>query len=212
MRKGLFLIVILLFPSIIYLLFSLGQHNVKKLEFYGSYTISAEGDTIYNPVSLPDLVDASGETISAKTLEGKVIVVDVIDQPCDEGCRTKMATLANYLHKLDMRDRWMLVTISMSNEHPEELSALAGDVANLGENWSIASAMDPAALQSFLDEVFVKTGRANSVEELPSKEFMILDQGGHIRSYFDSRIYKENRKLEDAIKVLIQEPHIEWKE
>lgn len=207
MRKGLYLIIILLFPSLIYLIFSLGEHNVSLPRFYGEYEVSEAGDTTYLSVAFPTLVDAQGRVINGSSISGKVVVVDVFTQPCDETCRTKMATLANYLHKMEMRDKWMVVSIAMNETDAAGLQVLSEQVYNVGDNWRVSKPENPHALTSFLEACFVKTERVASIEELPSREFFILDQKGRIRSYFDSRIYKENRKLEDAIKILLKEPH-----
>jgi hypothetical protein len=38
-----------------------------------------------------------------------------------------------------------------------------------------------------------------------------LDQSHVVREFFNSRIYKENKKMEDAIKMVLKEPHMSWK-
>ena len=58
----------------------------------------------------------------------------------------------------------------------------------------------------------VQTERVTSTAELPGTEVALVDQQGILRGYFDTRIHKENKKLEDAIKVLLKEPHMSWKE
>ena len=71
---------------------------------------------------------------------------------------------------------------------------------------------DDAQLNAFLEYTFVNTEQLKNRGELPSKHFVLIDQQGIIREFFDSRVHKENKKLQDAIKLLLKEPHMTWKE
>jgi len=213
MRKGFFLLLILLFPSIIYLLFSLGKHNVEKIRSFGTFSINVEGDTVYAPV--PDMIfmDHNGAVVHFDDLRGKPVVLDLFNFPCDDPCRKKGVTLVNYLNELPEREKWVVLSLSME-PGVDAAELLAMEQAHLPEmtNWYFAAAEDGEELAQFLDYVYVQTGKVRSLEELPGKDFALIDQQGVIRAYFDSRIYKENRKLEDAVKLLLQEPFLTWKE
>jgi len=213
MRKGIYLILILLFPSIIYMLFSLGEHRVEKIRSYGEYTVNEDGDTIYQPV--PDLVFMThlGEVMHLEDLRGKPIVLDVFSLPCDGACKKKGVTLVNYLNELPERDKWVVLSLAGSAGTSEgELAQIQKEHMPEMLNWYFASAEDQAELDELLRYVFVSTGIVSSLDDLPEKDFALIDQQGVIRSYFDSRIYKENRKLEDAVKLLLQEPYLTWKD
>jgi peroxiredoxin len=213
MRKGLFLIIILLFPSIIYMLFSLGEHRVEKIRSYGQFEMADNGDTVFLPVPELRLVDDNGSVFSVSDLRGKPIVLDVFTMPCDQPCMKKGVTLVNYLNELPERDQWVVLSLSLSPDlNQESLKMLRNQHLPEMENWMFVSALDSTELNAFLSYLFVETNQEASLKELPSKYFALIDQQGVIRSFFDSRIYKENRKLEDAIKLLLQEPYLTWKE
>ncbi len=213
MRKGFYLLVILLFPSIIYMLFSLAQHNVARLEFYGQTAVSAEGDTIYQSVPNIRLHEAKGGDFALHDLAGKIIVLDIIDWPCDEACRKKGVTLANYLVDVEEKENWMVLSVCLNPNTPEEeLADFASKHLAEGVEWKFVTADNPKELNTFLDYVFVETQTLQSRSELPSRHYVLLDRELRIRSFFDSRIHKEVKKLEDAIKLIIQEPFISWKE
>lgn len=213
MRKGIYLIIILLFPSIIYMLFSLGEHRVEKIASFGSYEVNAEGDTVYQPVPDLSLINHNGQRKQLSDWSGKPIVLDVFSNPCDEPCKKKGVTLVNYLNELPERDQWSVLSLSLdANVAQATLADLHANHLPEMTNWSFITATDSADLQAFLDYVFVATEKEPSVHDLPSKYFVLIDQSGVIRSFFDSRVYKENRKLEDAVKLLLQEPYLTWKE
>jgi peroxiredoxin len=213
MRKGIYLIIILLFPSIIYMLFSLGEHRVEKIRSYGAYEVNSEGDTIYQPVPDLELIDQNGERHQLSDWSGKPIVLDVFSNPCDEPCKKKGVTLVNYLNELPEREQWSVLSLSLQpGIEKTELSALHANHMPEMTNWHFVSATDTSDLNGFLSYVFIETGVEQAMSDLPSRFFVLIDQSGVIRSYFDSRIYKENRKLEDAVKLLLQEPYLTWKE
>ncbi len=49
-RKRIFLVSIILFPSLLYFLFELTQANFKKMAYYGPKTLNEKGDTVYYSV------------------------------------------------------------------------------------------------------------------------------------------------------------------
>ncbi|MBT3647355.1 MAG: redoxin domain-containing protein [Flavobacteriales bacterium] len=212
MKKGIYLIIILLFPSIIYMLFSLGEHKVKRVGYFGEYSVQ-EGDTTYNPVPLLSLRSSDGEHLSTDDLRGRVVIINLINWPCDEECYKQGATLANYLNDLGNNEQWVLYTISIdTGTSLEELADHSSKYIVEMTNWSFLMPTNQEELNAWLDYLFVQTGRVSSITDLPSEEFVMLDQNGIIREYFNSGIYKENKKMQDALKMLLKEPHLSWKD
>lgn len=211
MKKGFYLILILLFPSIIYMLFSLGEHHVKRLDFYGPCEVEESGDTTYLPVEFPKLKAADGEMLVPEYWHGKAVIIDLFHLPCDDDCAKHFTTLANYLNDLEEKDKWVVVSICLDSVSDSSLFEMQHKLFYEGDNWYIAQAADFDSKGRFLSEVFLENDRVKSLSELPSNEFVLFDQRGRIREFFDSRIYKENKKMEDAVKMVLQDPHMAWK-
>lgn len=213
MRKGIILLLILLFPSIVYLLFSLGEHNVERMGFYGEVSINASGDSVYK--SVPELyLRASDSTrFSLNELKGKPLIIDFLPWPCDEPCMKKGVTLVNFLNEVGMNDQWSVLSIVMDDGITgSQLIELRNKHLPEMENWSFVAAVDSMQLSHWVDYAFLKIGRISNINQMPANEVVLLDQQGRIREYFDLRIHKQSSKMEDAIKLLLQEPHIEWKD
>lgn len=212
MRKGLFLVIILLFPSIIYMFFSLGEHHVKRLGYYGSYDVNDAGDTVYRAISIPQLIDDQGKTLDSQKLSGQVVVVDLFTYPCEDQCAKHFTTLANYLNDVAEKEKWTLISICLTPDiNTDQMRELRSKLIYEGDNWRLAAFQDSASIEEFLTTVFVDTKRVTSTNELPSSEFVLIDQQGRIREFFNSKIYNENKKMEDAIKLVIKEPFMPWK-
>lgn len=213
MRKGVFLILILLFPSIVYLLFSLGEHRVEKIGSFGKYTVGQDGDTNYVPIPPLELYTSTDSMFVISDLRGNPVLIDLFEIPCDEACMKKGVTLVNYLHELPERDQWRVLSIGLkAGIAPDELRRLEQLHLPEMKNWSFVTAMDQTALDAFIHYLFIETGRLSSASDLPSSEFVLIDQQGVIRGFFDSRTHADSRKMEDAIKLLLKEPYLTWKD
>ncbi len=213
MRKGFYLILILLFPSILFLIFSLGEHHVIKMGAYGSYRVQDNADTIYKPVPNMVLQDQDGIEFSIDDLKGRPVLFDFFTMSCDEACMKKGVTLVNYLYDVSEKDKWSVVSVCLNAEvNLEDLKSLQNNHMPEMQNWKFAKVKDQNELDAFLEYVFVSTQQLESRSQLPSKHFVLIDQQGVIREFFDSRIHKENKKLQDAIKLLLKEPYMTWKE
>lgn len=212
-KKGLILIAILLVPSIVYMLFSLGEHHTAKLGFYGNIdSISDSGDTIYKSIAFPKLMDQKGAELTYEELEGKVLLVDFMNWPCDDACSDKILTLNNYLNKIGYKDQWLLMSIVSNEISPDNLKGLSQKTLYHGDNWVFARCENRDEILALQSAMFLSTQQVNSEEKLPSSKVALLDQSQKIRAFFDLRLQQDNKTMQDAIKLLIQEPHISWKE
>jgi len=213
MKKGAILVAILLLPSIIYMLFSLGEHNVKRLPSYGPYEVADNGDTNWASAPNIKLVDNAGNPKLFSDYEGKVIVLDFFDFPCDSICKTKGATLANYLHKLDDTDKWVILSLSVNpNVTVAELEALRQKHMPSMDNWFFVKADTDRDVHEGISFAFAQSGRKNGPTTAPNEEFVLLDQQGVMRAFFNSRIQKDDKSMADAIKLLMREPYVNWKD
>jgi cytochrome oxidase Cu insertion factor (SCO1/SenC/PrrC family) len=195
------------------MIFSLGEHHVVKMRSYGSFKVVGEGDSIFKPVPNMIMKDQDGNTFSLEDLKGSTVLFDFFQLPCDEACMKKGVTLVNYLNDVSEQDKWKVLSICLNEETSlEELKDLQNKHMPEMGNWKFAKAMDKPQLNAFLEYTFVSTGQLKSRDELPSKHFVLIDQQGVIREFFDSRVHKENKKLQDAIKLLLKEPYMTWKE
>ena len=211
MKKGIYLIGILLVPSVIYLLFSLGEHNMAKLGFYGDYQLSEEGDTVYQSVEMPTLLRYDGEEMLPSDWKGKAVLIHFYHWPCDETCKTRLATLNNYLHKVGMEEEWVLVSACLDETYDDALRELSSKNLYDHNNWHFVHGSDITQLQ---DELLAPLRNSKQADEqLLQMEDMVvlLDQDQRIRSYFDLRLQQDNKRMGDALKLIIQEPHISWK-
>ena len=74
-KKAALLFALLLFPSILYVVFSSGKHTFLYRPILGPKTVNVDGDTLYHSVSLFSFTNCAQNKISMKDLKGKIIVL-----------------------------------------------------------------------------------------------------------------------------------------
>jgi len=100
-----------------------------------------------------------------------------------------------------------LMSICVDSISAQNLESLSKKRIYTGDNWQFYR-LQNLADQSILDEVFeMNPSRSN-----PGEYIALLDQSNRVREYFNLRTQQDNKKLQDAIKLIIQEPHISWKQ
>lgn len=177
-KKGVYLLAILLLPSVIYVVFSLGQHNVSKLPFLGPFTV-IDGDTVYE--AIPIAINKPTVLYAPRELN-----------------ETTLSTLVNFGSKLEWRSKWQVV---IANTDSAALAHAKQTLVVETENWSYLRLQqeDTEVLHRFWGE------------ETSAEMVHLVDAKGHLRGSFDPRLHADNLLLSDGVKLLLQEPHIQWK-
>jgi protein SCO1/2 len=92
-KKIAILVVVLIIPSVAYLLLQTGKNNYKKLEIFGpkepvEKTVSGKVvvDTLYHTVGGFSLYDTDSALVNEKIVDGKIYVVDFFFSTCTTIC------------------------------------------------------------------------------------------------------------------------------
>ena len=100
MRKFVILFLILLLPSIAYLVLSTGKHNIKPLGYFGPKELSTNGDTVYHSIPPFTFTDQDNKPFGDKDLSNKIYVANFFFTSCPTIC-PEMQTLMKKVHDQD---------------------------------------------------------------------------------------------------------------
>jgi cytochrome oxidase Cu insertion factor (SCO1/SenC/PrrC family) len=128
--------------------------------------------------------------------------------PCPEECKTEFATINNYLNEIGKNDQWMLLNICLDSVTMGELEALSSKKLYNGSNWFYCKSEEFEVATTMFSEAF--DSPRNQIKQATST-VVLLDQTQHVRARFNLKLQPEIKLLQDAIKLLIKEPHIAWK-
>lgn len=196
------IILILIIPSLFYVVLSTGNHDIARLPYYGVEEVEGV-DTVYHVPANFAFESQKGDSISWKDLRGKVVVINQFCAKCSAQSHRVMSQIAEIANHFD--DKEDVVFLSMTKE-PQRDSAIVREeyrekLEHLGSRWYLG-AMDSTAWAGIWSEEFFANELAESIEQNPDHLVLVLDQEGYIRARLDGIQYLEKRGVEDAIKVL----------
>lgn len=222
-RKIIILLLLLSFPSILYVFLTTGKHNFVRLPYIGEKTIAANGkDTIYHTIPPFKFVNQDGDTITDKNYDGKIYVADYFFTTCQSIC-PKMATqMLRIQEKFSYTNGLVQIlshTVDPENDSVTELNNYAKMVHADTKMWNFVTGdkkqlYDIArngylinALQARPPERHPSFGRGDGGPNafIHSELFVLVDKERHIRGIYDGTKIKGVNDLIDAIKVLMAE-------
>lgn len=213
-KKILILSAILLMPSLFYLFLYTGEHNYKKLPYYGNKTaqLNDEGnyDTINHTIPYFEFTNQDGKKITRDDLLGKVYVADFFFVTCPTIC-PKMATNMAYIQNkfAERKDlRFLSITVNPEEDSVSVLKEYAKKVHANTANWDFVTGNKEKIYDIAFSGFFVNVAKDSIAEGgfLHTKLLILVDKKGHIRGYFDGTVYSEMKKdLTDAIDILYRE-------
>ncbi len=211
-KKALILILILLVPSLLYLVLSTGTNNFKPLLIYGPKEVNANGDTLYHQIPNFVLTDQNGIEFTNSYLDSNIYVASFFFATCPTIC-PKMAT--NMLQVQDrFRDRkdFKLLSITVNPEHdtPEVLKEYAQKVHAMEDKWTFLSGDKDKIYDVAFNGYFVSAQKDSIAPGgfLHSANIILIDGKGRIRGYFDGTSASETNDLFDAIEILLVEKYV----
>lgn len=186
-RKGLFVIAILLLPSLLYVFFALGKANFRKLPYHGPKAVRdsfIEGkqvkDTIYYSIPSFTVSDADGQAVDSKTLSGKIYIAGFIDG-WGEATAKQLKGLAEYAVLKKEELRFMQFVFFVQADSTSALPQLA-DTLNIPQ----ANCLTYYASKEQMDKIkplfFVPVGGLTFKH---TRLMVLVDEHGHIRGFHD---------------------------
>lgn len=214
LKKIFFLSAILLMPSLFYLFLYTGEHNFKRLQYYGhkKATLNNEGkyDTTYHTIPYFEFINQDGKKVTRDDLLGKVYVADFFFVTCPTIC-PKMTTNMVYIQNKfeDRKDlHFLSITVNPEADSVPVLKEYAQKVHANTKNWDFVTGNKDDIYNIAFNGFFVSVAKDSIAEGgfLHSKLLILVDKNGHVRGYFDGTVYSEMKKdLTDAIDILYRE-------
>lgn len=210
---------ILIVPSVAYLVLTTGKHNIKKLGYYGPKVPGEkEGDTTYHSIPPFQFTDQDGKLFGDKDLQGKIYVANFFFTSCPSICPA-MQTLMKKVQDTDdfkKLNDFKLVSFSVDPTHDSVavLKEYAQRIQADSGRWYFLTG-DKKAIYDLAYQGFM----VNAMEDqtapggfLHSDMMMLIDRDRHIRGIYEGTSLKDVKRLIDEIKVLIAEYNTSRKE
>ncbi len=212
MKKKLIILLFLLsFPSVLYVLLSVGKTNFIHLPYFGEKELAANGkDTIYHSIAPFKFINQDGIYITEKNYEGKIYVADYFFTTCKSICPKMANELQRVQEKFQYTNGLVQIlshTVNPENDSVPVLKAYSEMIHADTKMWNFVTGdkkeLYDMARYSYL--VNAMTGDGGPDDFIHSEFFVLIDKEKHIRGIYDGTNIKEVNNLLDDIKVLIAE-------
>ena len=212
MKKTVLLLMILIVPSVAYLVLTTGKHNIKKLGYFGpKIPGDTPGDTLYHTIPEFEFTDENGQPFGSKNLRDKIYVANFFFTSCPTICPA-MQTLMKKVQNTDdfkkLNDfRLVSFTVDPETDTSEKLKEFAERVGADEGKWHFLTG-DRQKIYDLAYEGFM----VNAMEDenaaggfLHSDIILLIDRKSNIRGIYEGTSLKDVKRLIDEAKVLIAE-------
>jgi protein SCO1/2 len=210
------LVMILILPGFLYYLLTVkGKNRYHSLPKFGPKVLAktthrVKGknvpDTIYHTLGDFHLIDQDGKPVSLKSFDNKIFVADFFYTHCPTVCNEMNANMDS-LAQAWVKNKMVYfasITVDPQRDSVKTLKAYFGKFKP-EPKWSFltgdTSVIYPLARQGFLVNA-IQTGKDDFIY---SDKMILIDQHKRIRGYYSGTSVTDVTRLNDEIKVLVQE-------
>lgn len=211
-KKGAILFTVLLFPSLVYVILSSGDHSFISRPIFGPKSVNDNGDTIYYQVQGVPMETCESLPVTLEDFRGKILVLSFFN-PTDSLLSSRVNG-----QMMSIQDRFrdntdvMNLSIGIFNTMEQRAQAckiIADYKSNSGKKWKWSLVTEAEALQFAKYQLLLPNDSITG--KLDFSQVVLLDKKGRIRSYRDGKQYVEIKTLGDDIKVVKAEDFISKK-
>lgn len=215
-RKWIGLFLILLFPSLLYVVLSTGKHQIIRLPYYGEKKFVANDevkrvDTTYYSIPQFSAANHLGEKISLNFISGKTTVFSFVCANCNNSSSDRLnAEFAQLQLQFENRKDLNLISFVVNGTNLDSAQKV-NYIKNCSPNdnfWQICFT------DNAISKTFAQAGLLieDYIDNIGSPTFVLVDSKLHIRGYYNGIEYLEVKELIDGIKVLKAEEFIPKKQ
>lgn len=200
---------IVLGPLLFWFILSRGTNNFRSLEIFGPKEIGINGDTVYHTVSPFRLVSQNGDTITEKSLDGKIYVANFFFTTCPGVCPKMTDALKPVVDEFQKVNDVKFISHTVDPSH-DSLPALKVFAEKHGADlskWYFVTGNRDSIYDLAIKGYLVPASEDARAEGgyLHSQDLLLIDKEKRIRGIYDSLEPEDIKRLKDEIKVLLHE-------
>jgi protein SCO1 len=183
----------------------LGERDWVKKTVDGKEVV----DTIYNTIPPFSFVDQNGNTITEKTVEGKIYVADFFFTTCPTICPVMKRQMLKVYQRYKGTPELMILSHSIDPEHdtPQVLNQYAKDLGAEGNQWLFLTGSKEKIYDIGQNSYMVTSKEDKEAEGgfIHSGAFLLIDKDKHVRGMYDGTTEEGTEKLMADIETLLGE-------
>ncbi|HEX5001241.1 MAG TPA: SCO family protein [Bacteroidia bacterium] len=201
-------LIILIVPSIFYLLIRTGKNQYTTLEIFGPREAPAQvgGDTIYHTIGDFELVSHTGTPVVPAQFDGKILVTNFFFATCTTICPKMNMQMKRLQEKFKSDSLVALLSITVNPEH-DSVPVLAAYAESYGAKypqWTFATGDKKVIYDLARNGYFLTAmpGNGGPDDFIHSEKIVLIDKEKRIRGYYDGTDYLDVDRLAEDIQML----------
>jgi protein SCO1 len=211
LRHLLVVLIILLVPSVFYLVVRTGKNNFIPLPVMGprEAPATAGGDTVYHTIGDYELISHLRQPVSQTNFEGKILVTDFFFVTCQTICPKMTMQMKRVQEKFKNDSSVVLLSVTV-NPAQDSVPVLAGYAAEYGAvsgKWTFATGDKKVIYDLARHGYFLAAmpGDGGPGDFIHSEKLVLTDKQKRIRGYYDGTDPFDVNKLMEDIALLKRE-------
>ncbi|UTW68154.1 hypothetical protein KFE94_08580 [bacterium SCSIO 12643] len=197
--KVIIVLVILLFPSLLYVIFTTGKHHIGQMEYYGPST-----DSLVYQVPNAKFLNHLGDSISMDELDGNIILYNFFCLQCsDSSARNALLVKAVTERFFDKKDiKYVSINLTPGDWGLAEVKEYVKPFNIEEDQWFFVTA-DSNYLEDFVHNGLLVNSEYDEIQKpyAPGMAtIVIVDKNKHIRGFLDGNQYVDQSTIIDVIK------------
>ena len=190
--------------------------TVQKLPFLGEpqYEYTEKNgvtivDTIQHTIPPFSFTDQDGQTVTEKTVTGKIYVADFFFTTCPSICPIMTGNLKTVQDEFKDNQNIMILSHSIDPDHdtPQVLKKFATDLGVEGNQWQFLTG-EKEKIYEIGQKNYLSTAKEDKTADggyIHSGAFILVDKEKHVRGMYDGTTEEGTQKLIADIKTLLDE-------
>ncbi len=213
-KKITILLLLLTFPSVLYVILTTGRTNFIHLQYYGEKKLADNGkDTIYHTIPAFSLINQDGDSVTSSSMDGKIYVASYFYSDCNSVVCQKVTT-----ELLRVQEKFMYTcqnvkilshTLRPQTDSVPTLKSFSKLVHADTKMWNFVTG-DANQLSALATNGYLMHASKvlSSTDSLHLERLVLIDKQKRIRGFYDASNIKEVNNLLDDLKVLLAEYYI----
>jgi len=211
MKKTVFLILLLVVPTIFVIMGLFGENHYKKLEVYNPRVMGCpryEGPDSVHRIPPFSFTDQAGKTVTQADFEGKIYIADFFFTYCPDICIEMSSELVRVQDALADKDVKILShTVDPERDTPEVLANYAERYGADPSVWTFVTGEKQALYEQARCGYFIPAavGQDSTVDFIHSDKLILVDKESRIRGFYSGTDRKDVDRLISEAQLLMKE-------
>lgn len=204
-KNTVIVLVIILVPSLLWIIITRGHNNFKRLPIYGPVEIGASGDTTFHVIPPFAFINQQGKTVTDKDLKDKIYVASFFFASCPREC-PKMSDQLKRVQDAFVKDKQVMIVSHTVNPEHDDVKVLADYAARYNANpdkwWFVTGVKD--SINKIAQEGYIVSASLGKApgDFFHSQDLILIDKEKHIRGFYDGIDAPSVDTLIDEIRLL----------